>query len=211
MRRIRPRLSYANVVASLALFLALSTGTAYAVNEWTGANIVDNSLTGADIREPTLAKVPSADTLDGIDSIGFIRGGSAASCCFDPSRGKAFFNRVLTGSDGIESTFLVLPTMFKLTGQCSTSDARYAELQIYPLGSNVDFWYERSDGVASHAGVIPSNGTIQAFSVGTIRITIQAGVGQGSQAGQRLATVTVFQGVRGDGCFFQASALTQAT
>ena len=43
------RPSHATVVAYLALFVALG-GTAYAANEWTGANIVDESLTGADVR-----------------------------------------------------------------------------------------------------------------------------------------------------------------
>ncbi len=43
------RLSYANVVSTLALFMAMG-GTALAVNEWTGANIQDETLTGADIR-----------------------------------------------------------------------------------------------------------------------------------------------------------------
>ncbi len=52
--RLRSRLSYANVASSLALFLALSTGTAYAANEWTGANIVDQSLTAADLKIGTI-------------------------------------------------------------------------------------------------------------------------------------------------------------
>src|SRR3954465_3812052 len=39
-----------NVVAYIALFVALSGTSAYAANEWTGANIVDESLTGADVK-----------------------------------------------------------------------------------------------------------------------------------------------------------------
>lgn len=35
----------------LALFLVLTGGTAYAVNEWTGANIVDGSLTTVDFKD----------------------------------------------------------------------------------------------------------------------------------------------------------------
>ena len=52
--RIRSRLSYANIASSLALFLALTTGTVYAANEWTGANIVDQSLTAADLAMNTI-------------------------------------------------------------------------------------------------------------------------------------------------------------
>jgi len=39
-----------NIVAYLALFVALGGTSAYAANEWTGANIIDESLTGADIK-----------------------------------------------------------------------------------------------------------------------------------------------------------------
>ena len=38
-----------NVIGLIAIFIALG-GTAYANNEWTGANIVDNSLTSADYK-----------------------------------------------------------------------------------------------------------------------------------------------------------------
>jgi hypothetical protein len=47
--RIRSRLSYANVVASLALFVALG-GSSYAAVKITGKQIRDGSLTGADIK-----------------------------------------------------------------------------------------------------------------------------------------------------------------
>jgi hypothetical protein len=95
--RIRSRLTYANVVASLALFLVLSGGTAVAL---TGSNTVfsddivngqvkatdlgpgsvggsevqDNSVTGADVKESSLARVPqagNAGSLDGLDSTHF--------------------------------------------------------------------------------------------------------------------------------------------
>ena len=58
----------------LALCLVLAGGTAYAANEWTGANIVNESLTGVDVRgdtikgadvlESSLGKVRDANTLD---------------------------------------------------------------------------------------------------------------------------------------------------
>jgi hypothetical protein len=54
LSRLTPRLTYANVVSTIALFLALSTGVAYASNEWTGDNIVDGSLTGLDIAADSL-------------------------------------------------------------------------------------------------------------------------------------------------------------
>lgn len=54
--RILPRLTYANVVATLALFIALG-GTTYAAVTITGANVRNNSLTGADIRNGSLRAV----------------------------------------------------------------------------------------------------------------------------------------------------------
>ena len=47
---MRSKLTYANVTSTLALVVALTAGTAYAANEWTGANIVNESLTGADVK-----------------------------------------------------------------------------------------------------------------------------------------------------------------
>ena len=85
---LRPRLTYANATATLALFVALGGG-AYAAtalparsvgskqlktnavvtakiknNSVSGAKLRDNSLAGADINESTLAKVPSATAAD---------------------------------------------------------------------------------------------------------------------------------------------------
>jgi hypothetical protein len=63
LSRIRARLTYANVVATLALFVALGTGGAYAAASITGADVVDESLTGADVKG-----TPSVDgTLTGFD------------------------------------------------------------------------------------------------------------------------------------------------
>jgi hypothetical protein len=39
-----------NAVAYVALFVALGGTSAYAANEWTGANIKDETLTGADVK-----------------------------------------------------------------------------------------------------------------------------------------------------------------
>src|SRR3712207_2521695 len=96
LSRLSSRLTYANIVSSLALFLVLTGGTAVALtgsntvfsdditngqvtNPDIGANAVgggkvfDNSLTGADLNESSLGKVPDADRLDGRDSTAFLR------------------------------------------------------------------------------------------------------------------------------------------
>src|SRR3954451_7016296 len=59
--RIRARATYANVTATIALFVALG-GTAGAAVLMTGKNVKDGSLTGADIKNGSIA---TADVKDG--------------------------------------------------------------------------------------------------------------------------------------------------
>jgi hypothetical protein len=53
MRRLKARISYANVTATLALFVALG-GTSYAVLHVGSRDVVDNSLLSRDIHNDTL-------------------------------------------------------------------------------------------------------------------------------------------------------------
>ena len=100
LARLRARLTYANVVATLALFLALGGASYAAIRVGTGsiinnsvrtqdlrnndirskdirnraiqhADILTNTILGQQIRESTLSKVPDADKLDGADSTSF--------------------------------------------------------------------------------------------------------------------------------------------
>jgi hypothetical protein len=93
--RCRKKLTFANVMSTLALFLALG-GTAYAAGIGSadvadnslksidlkdgkgvaGVDVVNDSLTGADIRESKLGKVANANKLDGLDSSAFARIGT---------------------------------------------------------------------------------------------------------------------------------------
>lgn len=98
MERLRGSISYANVVATLALIVAMAGG-AYAAGlgrdsvksknikdgQVKSQDVRDNGLSGTDLDESTLGKVPSAasadsansatnaGTLDGIDSTGLVR------------------------------------------------------------------------------------------------------------------------------------------
>jgi hypothetical protein len=54
LKKLRPRLTFANVMSVMAFFTALATGGAYAANEWNGTNIQDGTLTGADIQDLSL-------------------------------------------------------------------------------------------------------------------------------------------------------------
>ena len=73
LAHLRPRLTYANVTATLALFVALGGG-AYAATQINGKNLKDrsvagkklkrNTVTGTEVKEATLGKVPTASTAD---------------------------------------------------------------------------------------------------------------------------------------------------
>ena len=54
MKRFRPRFTYANVVASLALFLALTGGAVWAASKINGKQIKKNSIPGNRIKQKTL-------------------------------------------------------------------------------------------------------------------------------------------------------------
>jgi hypothetical protein len=58
-RRI-PALTFGRVIGGAAVLLLISAGTAYAANEWTGANIVDGSLTTDDLANNTIQGVDIA-------------------------------------------------------------------------------------------------------------------------------------------------------
>jgi hypothetical protein len=58
LRRVRARLTYANVVATLALFIAVGTGGAYAANTIGSSDIIDESLLSQDIKN---GEVKNAD------------------------------------------------------------------------------------------------------------------------------------------------------
>lgn len=91
--RARTHLSYANVMATVAVFIALGGGAWAAFKlpansvksknikdgQVKSADVADDGLKGADIDESSLGEVPSAtdaDTLDGFDSTGYAPVGS---------------------------------------------------------------------------------------------------------------------------------------
>lgn len=78
LHRLRKRLTYANVMSTLAVFIALG-GSSYAAFTIDGASIKNksisgkklrhNTLTGAQIKESQLARVPRAKRADSLDGL----------------------------------------------------------------------------------------------------------------------------------------------
>jgi hypothetical protein len=94
MKKIRGKLTYANVIATLALFLVLTGGAAYAAshlgknsvgtkqlkkNSVTSAKIKKEAVTGAKIKLSSVGKVPSASRADTAGDAGTLQGHAASA------------------------------------------------------------------------------------------------------------------------------------
>ncbi len=78
LKRLRPRLTYANVVSTLCLFVLLS-GTAVAATVISGASIVDGTIAGSKLKNNTItsAKIKSGTLLKKAFKAGQIPAGPA--------------------------------------------------------------------------------------------------------------------------------------
>ena len=153
LSKLRARLTYANVVATLALFLVVSGGTAWAVNEWTGANIVDESLTGADIQNQTVGTSDLA--------IGSVFGTRIRD---DAILSQHVVNNSLKGHDIDEQTFtapLVRAFVRVNTNSCTGSG-------ICPI--------DQSKGVTSVKRVEPGSYCVTAPAVSSANVSAAATV-----------------------------------
>jgi hypothetical protein len=219
LAKFRPRSAY-DVMAALALFLALSTGAAYAANTVfstdivdgevktpdlangavgqgkLGANsvitgkVVDDSLGGADILESSLAKVPNADKLDGIDSTGFVHG-----------RGTLLSNRIVFLPTTSKS-LLQIPGLGTLEADCINPAAI---VWLNTTSSTIDLWVVDSSGAWSTHLVPPQSAQGLVNSDTAALATL--GLGLGNDPGpRRIATLHVFALQNGNGapCGFQA-------
>jgi hypothetical protein len=114
--RLTSRLTFANVCSCLALFVALGTGGAYAANTIGSADVVDDSLTGADIKghRATSTSPFVNGSLTGYDIAD--RSLRADDLAGDAVTGDKVPDSSLTGSDINESTLRTVPNADKLDG-----------------------------------------------------------------------------------------------
>lgn len=141
MKRIRSRLTYANVVASLALFLSLAGGGAFAAtqlgknsvgtsqlrkgavtaaklkkNAVTTSRIKNRAVTGRKIRLSTVGKVPAARQADNAGKLGGLPAGG-----FLQGDGTALSARTLLQlGGGGDQHVLDLPGYGELVGGCGS-------------------------------------------------------------------------------------------
>jgi hypothetical protein len=104
LRRLSKRLTYANVVATLALTAALGTGGAYAANSISTSDIIDNQVTSADVRDDNLG-------FGGLSAKDIGPGAIGSSEVQDNSlTGADIANDSVTGTDINEASLNMPPT-----------------------------------------------------------------------------------------------------
>ena len=181
LARLRARLTYANVVATLALFIALGTGSSYAVSKISGSQIRDSSIAGKKlklntlgakrIKESSLGTVPRARDAARVGGLtaqqllvrcpaGTI---AAASVCVETQpRPLATYNTAVLqcgGTDGPPQPGRRLPTHNELRQAFTLQQLEIApggELtgEVYPSGSNpYDVLYMTDE--VGNVGVVP--------------------------------------------------------
>ena len=189
LRRLRPHLTYANVMATIAVFIALG-GSSYAAIKITGKNVKNSSLTwrdlkrntlgGSRIKESRLGRVPraaNADRLNGLAAVqllvrcpaGTIPAGG--TCIETSARAPASYDTasIVCGSAGGATTLgRRLPILSELRNAFT-----HQGVTLAPGGELTGHVYPRPDGnqdvlyVTSATGntaVVPNDGnTPKAF------------------------------------------------
>jgi hypothetical protein len=150
---MRPRLSYSNVVATLALFLALG-GTSIAAFNLTsrdiknrsirGVDVGKNQLGGKEIRESRLGIVNNARTIDGLAPDAFLRADGKAtdaerldgldSADFLRTGGKAADADTL---DGLDSSGFLSAAVLQSVERLSTSTTPLEIFSWPELGARI--------------------------------------------------------------------------
>ena len=128
----KPRLSYANVMSTIAVVFALGTGGAYAASTIGSAEVIDESLRGADVQNGTLT---GADVLNG--SLSY------ADLADNTLGGAKVADGGLTGADLKNDSIM-------------GADVQEASLGNVPSASNAAF--ATSAGHATSAGSAPIQG-----------------------------------------------------
>ncbi len=157
MKALRSRLTYANVMSTISVFLILGGATAFAAsqldrnsvgarqltknavttakikkNAVTGAKVKDGSLTGADVADASLT---TADLADGSVNSAKVLDGSLT--------GKDVASNSLTGANIDESTLGQVPDAAKLGGKAATA---FTSSSIYKNESPVEQGTPLGDG-----------------------------------------------------------------
>jgi hypothetical protein len=155
--------------------------------------------------------MPSADTLDSLDSTAFVQGGSAVPGVFGTSRAQTYLSRVASPPGG-NSTFMQIPGVAHLEMRCgATSTALDFDSDADGLEA---FTTLSRDPGASRSTLKEGAGlSFTAFaSDRTLTADIQAGIGANTFSARQLVDVRIAIHYDASGtCSAQASVLAQET
>jgi hypothetical protein len=218
-RIARTKLTYANVMATVAVFMALGGGayaakvaknsvgasqikknavaaselksnavgaSEVAANAIGSAEVIDGSLLGADISEQTLGQVPSADSLDGLDSSAFQPAGA-------DGLGRGTGGTVASGAEpvlfALAQGTLVLDCGGTATSIVYTNDSGATSRIYHETGIHSD---DDGGGIdIAVDGIEDVNpGDVDVADAGTIAIPIDGGVASGARRSMTLAVQT---------------------
>lgn len=127
-RRIRPHLTYANIMSTVACAGVLAGGTAYANHlVVTGTDVVDESLSGVDVWGKSGTSTTAAVN-------GRIKGEDIYGQAANPAVGQPAINGSITGYDVADGT---LRSTDVLDGTLSGADIDESTLVDVPLGRQV--------------------------------------------------------------------------
>src|SRR4051812_42276924 len=154
MSQLRARLTYSNVVATIALFVALG-GSSYAAVTLTGRNIKDSTITGKDVKDSSLT---------GRD----VRNGSIAAVDLDPSLPNSL--RGAQGPQGLQGPKGDQGQSVPVDGFTKTeSDARYlgkGTVQVFRVGAD---WRSGDGGITSANSITAGKSSLSRGTDGTIQ------------------------------------------
>src|SRR5262249_55924567 len=129
MRAIIGRLTYANVMSTVAVALLLGGGTAYAVTTVNGANIQDHTiageklindtLTGTQVKESTLAAGPNASKPGGLPPSAYVKGANIGLARASKS--------ISSGTQGTFTTLFTIPGLGTLSAECYNTGDSFGE------------------------------------------------------------------------------------
>jgi hypothetical protein len=188
LRRLKPHLTYANVMVTILAFAALGTGGAYAANEWNGSNIQDGTLTGADIQDLSLGlpdyganSISTGKLKDQDVRTADLRdlGVTNPKIAWDSvSSGKVIDNN-LTGADINESTLSgVRLSGLELVNTVSGSFNSVSPKTAYagcPAGKRVvGAGYDLGGGTSGNSPNATTDVVVKDLIPGTVTVTVQA-------------------------------------
>lgn len=233
--KVRTRLTYSNVVATLALFLVLAGGGAWAAKKFKlkpnsvhSIQIAPDAASGEDVNEATLGKVPSAANADRASSAdNASSAGNAstlnglASTAFISGTGSVL-HASLSVTSGSEQDIISVPGLGVIEVDTCIPSATPASRSAIPTFRNpvggpslVDVWHDggfNQPGGRDNGTVAPGSGNVNTFDLGSFT----AGNPQANElidvylrdsATGRSATVTVAEKTGSTDCRFNALAV----